>query len=542
MASTHLEPALEVPALEQRRRQRPAGPAAGRRHRAARQAATHPMALLAAGRPPRRGCRGSSAPRPARRAPRTGCAGCRTGARLHRRLGHLERLGHAALDLERVALDAASAAPAGVPRRSSARSRCRGRRGRSPRRSARGSSRPSPGSRAPPAGARARRPRAGRHARAPRRGARAPPRCRPRRPRPGRAPTRRRRSGRRRPAPARCSSAAAHLQRLLEVAFVEPVDAELDLERRGRRASSGRAPPPRPGPAARGPRRGGPASARPRRTGSSAPPGARRSRAGAARWPRAASLRQRSSSPTERSAEASATRTDTWRSVSPLGSSRRAASNQRAAASGARGAAEPPGLEQELDRRLVALAAPTAPRGGRARWPAAPRAASTSAARACAASRQPPRDGVVDRAAHERVAEGEPARHLGGANEVQVEQVVERVERLARSRVRRSPRRGRARTARRPRPRPRAAPRGVLGSAASSSGDARRPRRRARRPLPLAVVVGGARPPSARRGRAARGRRGCRRRGCRWRPPPPRRARRAAAGPRLGELARARAA
>ena len=52
--------------------------------------------------------------------------------------------------------------------------------------------------------------------------------------------------------------------------------------------------------------------------------------------------RQRSSSPTERSAEASPTRTDTCRSVSPLGSSRRAASNQRAAACGARAAAERP--------------------------------------------------------------------------------------------------------------------------------------------------------------------------------------------------------
>ena len=102
-------------------------------------------------------------------------------------------------------------------------------------------------------------------------------------------------------------------------------------------------------------------------------------------------LRQRSSSPIDRSAEASATRTDTCRSVSPLGKRRSAASNQRAAASGARALADLPASS----RSSIAASSPR--RADCSTWWArsvacAPRAARRSAARACAASRQPARD------------------------------------------------------------------------------------------------------------------------------------------------------
>ena len=129
----------------------------------------------------------------------------------------------------------------------------------------------------------------------------------------------------------------------------------------------------------------------------------------------------------ERSAEASATRTSTWRSWSSPLSSRSAASNQRAAVAGARGAACSPGRDQQGDRLLVPgrgalLDVPRAIGRGRAQ---APERRGGARVRRDAPARA---RGLIDRPADERVPEGEPARHVGRADEVALQQVVERVE------------------------------------------------------------------------------------------------------------------
>ena len=69
----------------------------------------------------------------------------------------------------------------------------------------------------------------------------------------------------------------------------------------------------------------------------------------------------------------------------------------------------------------------------------APRAASASALRSCAPSRQRAGRGLVDGTAHERMPEAEAPRHVGRADEVETQQLVERIERrgVARGRGRR---------------------------------------------------------------------------------------------------------
>ena len=139
--------------------------------------------------------------------------------------------------------------------------------------------------------------------------------------------------------------------------------------------------------------------------------------------------RQRSSSPSDRCADASATRTSTWRSWSAAGQqaqrrlepARRGgrARAPRSAAGRAAAARSPASSPWAADRSTwwassvgaAPRAAERAPRRGRAR-PAASR-----------------RRRLVDRAAHERMAEAEAARHGGRAHQVAREQRVERVER-----------------------------------------------------------------------------------------------------------------
>ena len=244
------------------------------------------------------------------------------------------------------------------------------------------------------------------------------------------------------------------------------------------------------------------------------------------------------SSPTDRSAEASATRTDTCRSVSPLGKRRSAASNQRAAASGARALADLPASSRSSIAALVAL-----PRrmlhvvgalGGLC--PAGSEELRGARMRAQAASRRvtsrTPRAARADGGRRTGAAPGWGERGPGRAGR--------RVPRgPRRSRRPQSPRRGRARTARRPRPRP---PRAAAGRPA-----ARRALRRWRRPPPAGRPRCPRRQrrswqgrPPAPRGPAARDRRGCRLRGCR-RLPPRGRARRGAAWPRPDRGGRDRA-
>ena len=175
------------------------------------------------------------------------------------------------------------------------------------------------------------------------------------------------------------------------------------------RGCSGRAAPPRPATGGGGRPRAGPCqcSTEAQRAVSSTRRMA--DSAGSSSVASSRAVRQPSNSPSDRCAEASATRISTWRSVSPPGSSRRAASNQRAATAGARAAAAPPGCEQDLDRVLVSLVrrlldvvrllgrvgAPSGEGLGRPGVGGEPPAAA---------------GGLVDAPAHKRVAEAEAAR------------------------------------------------------------------------------------------------------------------------------------
>ena len=152
---------------------------------------------------------------------------------------------------------------------------------------------------------------------------------------------------------------------------------------------------------------------------------ARDASAGAARSPRAGSrgrrrARRASAAPTRarRARRRAARRRPPAAAAAPR-------ANQRAAASGARGAVAAPASSS----RAIACSSPRladcSTWWARSAGPA-PRAASASAARAWAAMPRPARRRLVDRPAHERVAEDEAARHLGRADEVEPEQVVER--------------------------------------------------------------------------------------------------------------------
>ena len=169
----------------------------------------------------------------------------------------------------------------------------------------------------------------------------------------------------------------------------------------------------------------------------------------------------------------------------PAGSSRSAAANQRAAALGAREAAACPAASSSAiassspRRRLLdvvgalgRVGAARRQRLGRPRVGGEPPAAAHR---------------LVHRAAHERVAEDEAARHLGGPDQIEVEQVVERRRAPPPPPARRSRRRGRARTARPPRRRASRNARGRSRQRLELAGDRARHRRRhagARRPPP----------------------------------------------------------
>ena len=128
-----------------------------------------------------------------------------------------------------------------------------------------------------------------------------------------------------------------------------------------------------------------------------------------------------------RSAEASATRTSTCRSPSAARSSRSVARNQRAATAGARVAAAAPASSRSWIASSFPCSADCSTWCARSPGPA-PLAASSAAARACAASLQPPGRGLVDRRADERVAKDEPPRDRRRAQEITREQGIERSE------------------------------------------------------------------------------------------------------------------
>ena len=234
----------------------------------------------------------------------------------------------------------------------------------------------------------------------------------------------------------------------------------------------GRGGPPRPASDAGGPRRGARASARRRRTAPSARcVGPRRSPA-TSRPPRAVSSRHCSSSPTERWADASATRTSTWRASSSLGSSRNTAPNHRAAVAGAWGAVAFPAASRQRDRLLVArsgrlldvMRALAGSRALRLERDGRPR----MRCQAPAARRR-----LVHRAAHQRMAEAEPPWDACRPNEIDRKQA-RRAPPVPRTvPARRWRRRYPARTARRLPPRRRAADGpSTTGEASSSASDA----------------------------------------------------------------------
>ena len=122
-------------------------------------------------------------------------------------------------------------------------------------------------------------------------------------------------------------------------------------------------------------------------------------------------------------------------------------------------------------------AGPSAPRDALARSPELP---APRARPHCARGRSAPTSGcgLVDGAAHERMAEAEAARHLGWTNEVAAQQLVERVDRLVLRRHPQRPPPARARTGHHPRQRPPArgniprsgAPAHLLSAAATAPG------------------------------------------------------------------------
>ena len=322
---------------------------------------------------------------------------------------------------------------------------------------------------------------------------------------------------------------AAHRDRLLEVELVEAVHRQLDLQRGGRRRRAGRPARPRRAPAARGPPRAGRASARSPRSARSGRRGAPPRRRAAVPAPPGASRGSARARPSDRSVRARSTRTSTCRSRSSAGSSRSAASNQWAATAGARGAVSAPAFEQQRDGLLVARA-----RGvldvvralGRRGASGGQRGRGPGVRRELPAARRR----LEDRAAHERVAEDEAPRHRGRAHEIERQEPVERREPLGRGQLR-----DRRREA------------GLERLAGDGGGIQQRAllprqgcelpgeRRRdgGRDPVALAVAVrrrGDATLPR-RRARAARGRTGCRRRGGRWPRPLPVGDRRAAPPP-----------
>ena len=147
------------------------------------------------------------------------------------------------------------------------------------------------------------------------------------------------------------------------------------------------------------------------------------------------------------------------------------------------------GLAQHRDGLRVAVPAACSTWWARA-GADAPRAASASAQRVVRA--EPPAAGrrLVDRAAHERVAEAEAAWHVGGADEVAAQQLVERLHRRGLRDAGRCGGQLRARTGRRRRRRPRAPP-AVAGQQRQLLAQRRARRRRARRRRPAESAPGG---------------------------------------------------
>ena len=149
----------------------------------------------------------------------------------------------------------------------------------------------------------------------------------------------------------------------------------------------------------------------------------------------------------------------------------------RAALAGASRAAASPAS------RRTATAATSPSRAERSTWWAraaavAPRAASASAHRSWAPSRQPPARGLVDRAPDERVPEAKAPRHVGAANEIEPQELVDRVHRRTPRMSRPRPPPARARTDRPPPPLLRARRRASSDSSAEllaqRGGDGRR--------------------------------------------------------------------
>ena len=340
-------------------------------------------------------------------------------ALLDRGLAQLDRLGQAPLHLERIARMTASAERAGGPRRRPRDRHATFGRARSRRRSARGSSRPSRGSRASRGAAPARVVHAARRARVPRRGARARLRCRPRRPPPARA--------RRRPT---AISATVAERGGVSSASSPMVEACSKSSRRGRRRRARSAARP---PRAR------------RRSGSSSH--ARMRRRWASSWRpcqcstaahRAVSSTRRIVASGGRSSIASSSvgaaaveladrpqrrgkRHAHRRPGDPVSGPGAAAARPRTSGrrgGGRAGGGAAAGLEQDLDRLLVARAARLLDVVGPLRGVGAVGRERVGCARvggkAPAAARR-----RVHGAAHERVAEDEAARHVGRAHEVE---------------------------------------------------------------------------------------------------------------------------